>query len=126
MNSAMVAPLREVEVAQNRFLLLDARVPERYRGDSEPVDVRAGHIHGAVNAPWKDNMTDAPVPAFKDADTLRQRWQTMGLENGQNVICYCGSGVTACHNLLALEIAGLHGARLYPGSWSEWVATHLE
>jgi thiosulfate/3-mercaptopyruvate sulfurtransferase len=94
-------------------LLLDARAPERYRGEVEPLDPRAGHIPGARNAPWPANL-DA-TGRFRPAVELRQ--QFTGLETP---VVYCGSGVTACHTLLALEVAGVQGARLYPGSWSQW------
>jgi thiosulfate/3-mercaptopyruvate sulfurtransferase len=93
--------------------LVDARAPERYRGEVEPVDARAGHIPGAVNLPWSGNL-DADTGKFLDAAALRRRFGT------GDIVSYCGSGVTACHNLLALEVAGLEGGRLYPGSWSEW------
>jgi len=99
-------------------LLLDARAPERYRGDAEPIDLRAGHIPGAVNAPFEDNLTDGAVPIFRTAEQLRTRYASLGADRTQPTV-YCGSGVTACHDLLALELAGLRGC-LYPGSWSEW------
>ena len=123
-NKALVADLHEVEALTDHTLLLDARAPERYSGEVETIDARAGHIPHAINAPWMENLTSSSLPVFKTAQELRQRWESLGLRSGENAICYCGSGVTACHDLLAMEIAGLHGARLYPGSWSEWVATH--
>lgn len=100
-------------------LLLDARAPERYRGDVEPLDPVAGHIPGAVNRFFKDNL--GPDGSFKPAAQLRAEFEALleGRPAGQ-VIHQCGSGVTACHNLLAMELAGLSGASLYPGSWSEW------
>lgn len=101
-------------------LLLDARAPERYRGELEPVDPRAGHIPGARNAPYAGNLTDGPVPGFLPAGALRDRYAKLGAGAREPVV-YCGSGVTACHDLLALRLAGL-GGRLYPGSWSEWSA----
>jgi thiosulfate/3-mercaptopyruvate sulfurtransferase len=99
--------------------LIDARTPERYRGEVEPIDRRAGHIPGAVNHPYRDNLDEHGV--FLPVEDLRRRLQAAtGGTAPERVICYCGSGVTACHNLLAMEHAGLSGAKLYPGSWSEW------
>ncbi|SHN36338.1 sulfurtransferase [Rhizobacter sp. OV335] len=100
-------------------LVLDARAPERYRGEVEPIDAVAGHIPGAKNRFFKDNLQ--PDGRFKPADQLRAEFLA-ALEGRapESVVNQCGSGVTACHNLLAMEIAGLGGAALYPGSWSEW------
>jgi thiosulfate/3-mercaptopyruvate sulfurtransferase len=101
--------------------LLDARAPERFRGDVEPIDKVPGHIPGAANHFFKTNVVDAGT--FKSPDDLRASLTaSIGSAPADHVVCYCGSGVTACHNLLALEHAGLHGAKLYPGSWSEWSA----
>jgi thiosulfate/3-mercaptopyruvate sulfurtransferase len=102
-------------------LLLDARAPDRFRGENETLDPVAGHISGAVNRFFKLNLeTDG---RFKAATTLRREFnQLLGVHAPGDVAHYCGSGVTACHNLLAMEIAGLTGSRLYPGSWSEWVS----
>jgi thiosulfate/3-mercaptopyruvate sulfurtransferase len=99
-------------------LLLDARVRERFRGDSEPVDPRPGHIPGARSAPAVDNLT--ADKRMLPPEELRRRYEALGVTDPANVVVYCGSGVSACHDLLALEVAGLSGARLYPGSWSEW------
>ncbi len=100
--------------------LLDARAPERYRGELEPIDPVAGHIPGAVNAPFAENLT--PEGTFRPPEQLRQRFEALlGDVPPERVICYCGSGVTAAHNLLAMAHAGLPGARLYAGSWSEWI-----
>jgi thiosulfate/3-mercaptopyruvate sulfurtransferase len=103
-----------------RTLLIDARAKERYDGHVEPLDSVAGHIPGAVNHPFTANL-DADS-RFLPASELRRRWQELlaGRQPTQ-VIAMCGSGVTACHNLLSLEIAGLTGAKLYAGSWSEWI-----
>jgi thiosulfate/3-mercaptopyruvate sulfurtransferase len=99
--------------------LVDARAPERYRGDIETIDRIAGHIPNAINHPFKENVDDRA--AFRPAgDLRRQLLSVIGNVPIDHVVCYCGSGVTACHNLLALEHAGLPGAKLYPGSWSEW------
>jgi thiosulfate/3-mercaptopyruvate sulfurtransferase len=101
-------------------LVLDARAPERYRGETEPVDPRAGHIPGAGNAPYAANLTGGAVPVFRTPAELLRQYESLGAKD-RDVVVYCGSGVTACHDLLALERAGLKG-RLYPGSWSEWSA----
>lgn len=101
-------------------LVLDARAPERYRGETEPVDPRAGHIPGARSAPFTGNLTGGAVPVFLPPAALRARYCALGAE-GREPVVYCGSGVTACHDLLALHLAGLRG-RIYAGSWSEWSA----
>lgn len=99
--------------------LVDVRAPERYRGEVEPLDRVAGHIPGAVNHPFLNNL--APDGRFLPADTLRLRLQaTLGGHATAQSVAYCGSGVSACHIILAAELAGLLGMRLYPGSWSEW------
>ena len=100
-------------------VLLDARAPERYRGDVEPIDRVPGHIPGAVNYFFQHNVD--PQGVFRRDDELRaQLSAALGDVPPEQVVCYCGSGVTACHNLLAMERAGLHGVKLYVGSWSEW------
>jgi thiosulfate/3-mercaptopyruvate sulfurtransferase len=100
--------------------VLDARAPERYRGEVEPIDSIAGHVPGAVNHPFALNLNASAQ--FLSADELRARYaQVSGGAPPNQVIAMCGSGVTACHNLLAMEVAGLHGAKLYAGSWSEWI-----
>ncbi len=101
------------------FQLLDARSADRFHGENESIDPQAGHIPHALNAPFADNLTAQKT--FVQPEVLRSRFQSLlGNTPIENIVAYCGSGVTACHNLLALEIAGLSGARLYPGSWSEW------
>jgi thiosulfate/3-mercaptopyruvate sulfurtransferase len=105
----------------DRVRLLDARAPERYRGEVEPIDPRPGHIPGAVNAPVGDNL-DPETRRFRPADELRVRYAGLLGEPPNDVIAYCGSGVNACHTLLALEVAGLPGGKLVAGSWSEWSA----
>jgi thiosulfate/3-mercaptopyruvate sulfurtransferase len=104
-----------------RALVLDARAGPRYRGESDPVDPRAGHIPGARSAPYVDNLTPGPVPVLRPPSELRARYEALGADREAPIV-YCGSGVTACHDLLALEVAGLPGGRLYAGSWSEWSA----
>lgn len=117
----MVAPVGEVTALMGDpgVRLVDARAPERYRGDVEPIDPVAGHIPGAVNHFYQANLDASGV--FLPAAALRARLAAvLGSVAPDHVVVYCGSGVSACHDLLALERAGLHGARLYAGSWSEW------
>ncbi len=99
---------------------VDARAPERYRGETEPIDKKAGHIPGAVNHFFGWNVDEAGT--FRTPEELRAKLgEAIGTQiAADHIVCYCGSGVTACHNLLALEHAGITGAKLYPGSWSEW------
>jgi thiosulfate/3-mercaptopyruvate sulfurtransferase len=98
-------------------VLLDARAGERYRGEVEPVDPKAGHIPGAVSAPTAENL--GPDGRFLPPDALRRRFEELGVRPGEPVAAYCGSGVTAAHEALALVIAGFTPA-VYPGSWSQW------
>jgi thiosulfate/3-mercaptopyruvate sulfurtransferase len=99
--------------------LVDVRLAERFRGDVEPVDRRAGHIPGAVNLPFNGNV--GPDLRFLAPDELRARYEAaLGPVAAGGVVCYCGSGVTGTHDVLAMELAGLGTAALYPGSWSEW------
>ncbi|KAA3645549.1 MAG: sulfurtransferase [Chloroflexi bacterium] len=101
------------------YVVVDSRGPERYRGDEEPIDPVAGHIPGAVNLPYAGNVNET---GFKTPDELRGRFASL-LEKhaAENLIFYCGSGVTAAHNALAVLHAGLGEAKIYPGSWSEWI-----
>jgi thiosulfate/3-mercaptopyruvate sulfurtransferase len=102
-------------------VLVDARSPERFRGMNETLDPVGGHIPGACNYFFQQNLTAEKT--FKSPEELRTQWTALlGDRPASEVVMYCGSGVTACHNLLALEVAGLSGARIYPGSWSEWCA----
>ncbi|RDE25358.1 sulfurtransferase [Motiliproteus coralliicola] len=102
------------------FTLIDARAAERFAGEQEPIDPVAGHVPGALNRPLTDNLN--AEGRFKTAKQLKDEWQQLlGEVEAEDTVMMCGSGVTACHHLLALEIAGLKGARLYPGSWSEWI-----
>lgn len=114
-----VVTIEEVTVAaaDPGKLVIDVREAYRYRGESEPIDLVAGHIPGAVNQPYINNL-DA-TGKFQSARQLQEIYEPL-VENKQEVIVHCGSGVTACHTLLALEEAGITGARLYVGSWSEW------
>jgi thiosulfate/3-mercaptopyruvate sulfurtransferase len=113
-------PTLAVELHAPERLIIDARAAERYAGATEPIDSVAGHVPGAVNHPFSLNL--AADNTFLPAVELRRRWrERLGGRSAKQVIAMCGSGVTACHNLLSLEIAGLPGAALYPGSWSEWI-----
>jgi thiosulfate/3-mercaptopyruvate sulfurtransferase len=103
-------------ITASETLVLDARAGERFRGESEPVDPRAGHIPSAVNAPFGENLSEG---RFRSADELRAHYGGLGAFERETVV-YCGSGVTACHDLLALAVAGNDSAKLYAGSWSEW------
>lgn len=98
-------------------IVLDARAPDRFRGENETMDPVGGHIPGAKNRFFKDNLQ--PDGVFKRADQLKAEFNALASDPAK-AIMQCGSGVTACHNLLALEVAGMPGAALYPGSWSEW------
>lgn len=98
--------------------VLDARDTDRYRGEYEPVDPRAGHIPGAQSLPCRENLNADGT--FLPVGQLRERLRAVGVTGGDTVVSYCGSGVTACHNLLAVELAGFGQGRLYPGSWSQY------
>ena len=115
-----VVEKQDLATADRQVLMLDARAADRYRGDAEPIDPRAGHIPGAKSAPFAGNLTPGPIPVFLPPAALRKRYAALGAEASPPVV-YCGSGVTACHDLLALAAAGLSGS-LYAGSWSEWSA----
>jgi len=107
-------------LANDSIALVDARSADRFAGQNETIDPVAGHIPGARNRPFTRNL--APTNHFLPAEELRRQWTALlGARAPSEVVAMCGSGVTACHNLLALEVAGLHGAKLYPGSWSEWI-----
>jgi thiosulfate/3-mercaptopyruvate sulfurtransferase len=117
--------LRKEDVASNlrskQRLVIDARAPERYLGEQEAIDPVAGHIPGALNRFFKDNLQ--ADGRFKPAAQLREEFSALlGRYAPSETIAQCGSGVTACHHLLAMRHAGLAGAQLYPGSWSEWCA----
>lgn len=117
----MLVGAQEVAALSGRpdWRLVDARAPERFRGENETIDKRAGHIPGALNHFFKWNLDEHNV--MHPVDDLRARFEgSLAGTPPEQVVCYCGSGVTACQNLLAMEHAGLAGAKLYPGSWSEW------
>ncbi|MGR9073591.1 MAG: sulfurtransferase [Gammaproteobacteria bacterium] len=103
-----------------QIVLIDARSPERFRGEQEPIDRIAGHIPGALNRPFQFNLGENGL--FLPPSELRKQFSELtGNTPGDRVVHMCGSGVTACHNLLAMEISGMTGSRLYAGSWSEWI-----
>lgn len=116
----MVASIDEVKNSLDvpDVLLIDARAPERYRGDVEPLDQQAGHIPGAINMPFADNLTDTLEGGlFKDPDALAERFADV--QEAETIIAYCGSGVSAAHNVLAMDEIGIK-SKLYLGSWSDW------
>jgi len=119
--SSLVSQVNVADVLANLATasrtLIDARAPDRFRGENETIDAVGGHIPGARNRFFKDNLQ--ADGRFKPAEQLRAEWSAILPDSGKSIM-QCGSGVTACHNLLALEVAGLPGAALYPGSWSEW------
>jgi thiosulfate/3-mercaptopyruvate sulfurtransferase len=106
------------DAADGRNVVLDARERARFVGAEEPVDPRPGHIPGARSLPTRGHL--APDKRFLPAGELRARFEAAGVEDGARVVSYCGSGVNACHSLLALEHAGFAPGRLYPGSYSQW------
>jgi thiosulfate/3-mercaptopyruvate sulfurtransferase len=121
LNEEAAVGARMVHRRLGQHLLIDARAPARYRGEQEPIDPVAGRIPGARNRFNIDNVTAEGT--FKSPGELKQAFQqVLGNRPPSEVVNYCGSGVAACHNLLAMEIAGLPGGKLYAGSWSEWIA----
>lgn len=107
-------------LARKVIKLIDARTPERFSGRQEPIDPVAGHVPGALNRPFQANLQ--ADGRFKSARDLHDEWTALiGVAPADRVVHMCGSGVTACHNLLAMEIAGFGGSKLYAGSWSEWI-----
>jgi len=111
-------PVVEADEVLGVPVLVDARAPERYRGETEPIDPVAGHIPGAVNVPTTTNLN--AEGRFRPATELRALYAAAGVDGTEDVAVYCGSGVTAAHDVLALEVAGVRAA-LYPGSWSGWI-----
>ena len=117
-----VADVTELErrLGDSSLLLLDARAAARYHGREESIDPVAGHVPGAVSLPFKNNLE--PDGRFRDGAKLRSALEpVVAGRRHEDVVAMCGSGVTACHDIFALELAGLTGVRLYPGSWSEWI-----
>jgi thiosulfate/3-mercaptopyruvate sulfurtransferase len=120
LDTARLADFDAVLGRADTTVLLDARAAERYHGEPSPLDPQPGHIPGALSAPWQGNL--GADGRFLPPAELAERFRRLGVERGSDVIAYCGSGVSACHDLLALELAGLPGGRLYVGSWSDWAA----
>ena len=120
-SSALVIDKVGVDHVRGRTeaVVLDARAPERFEGRLEPIDARPGHIPGARSAALADNLR-SPGGVFLPPSELAARYAALGAMTAEKVVCYCGSGVTACHDLLALAIAGRDDALLYEGSWSDW------
>lgn len=116
-NPSMRVDFQEVCYGEHRPTLVDARDPPRYSGEFEPIDPKAGHIPGAINIPWRTSLAENGL--LQSPEAIRLRYQEL-FAGKTPPILYCGSGVTACVNLLAMAVAGLPGARLYPGSWSDW------
>lgn len=111
----------EANLATGEVVILDARTPERYRGETEPIDRVAGHIPGAMNRFFKENL--CPDLTFRPPEELRREFSALiAAAGGRPIVHQCGSGITACANLFAMEYAGLRGSRLFAGSWSEWIA----
>ena len=116
----VIADAIKNNLTTKEFVLLDARAAERYRGEVEPIDKMAGHIPGALNRPYFLNIENG---CFRAAEVLKHEFLALlGEHDASETILYCGSGVTACHNLLAMEVAGLHGAKIFPPSWSGWIS----
>jgi thiosulfate/3-mercaptopyruvate sulfurtransferase len=119
--AARAVDVNALESRTEELLLLDARAPARFRGEQEPIDPIAGRIPGAKNRFSNDNLGTQGI--FKKPQLLRDEFRAvLGDRAPEEVVSYCGSGVAACHNLLAMELAGLRGGKLYAGSWSEWIA----
>lgn len=118
--TTVTMPELRPHVATGTWTLLDARAPDRFDGSNETIDPRGGHIPGARNAPFAGNLTDAG--RFADRASLRRRFESLLASRAdQPTVCYCGSGVTAAHNILAMVHAGFAEPALYAGSWSEWI-----
>ncbi len=107
---------KTIEANRDRFTLLDSRARERHRGEIEPIDPISGHIPGSFNIPYQGNTDDAG--RFLSVEDLAGRFES--IDPSDQVVVYCGSGVTACNNILAMDLAGITGTLLYPGSWSDW------
>lgn len=113
----MVVDAAHVAARPSGAVLIDSRAPERYRGDVEPLDWKAGHIPGALNRNWADGVREGN---YLGAEAQRARFADVA--GADEIVVYCGSGVSACGNLLALELAGITGVKLYAGSWSDWIS----
>ena len=108
----------EQEIAENSATVIDVRDAYRYNGESEPIDLVAGHIPGAINIPFSENLDENGE--FLSPEILKEKYQILLAEKPEKLIIHCGSGVTACHTILALDYAGFPIPNLYVGSWSEW------
>lgn len=119
-NAELLVEVNEIgeNKKQQNFTLIDARAAFRYRGESEPIDPIAGHIPTALSFPFSENLNENNL--FLNKNDLKKRFESI-IRNKENIVIYCGSGVTACHNILALHHIGYKNVRLYPGSWSEWI-----
>lgn len=120
--ASMVVDLDGVRASAGASLV-DARARDRYRGEVEPIDARAGHIPGAGNVPWRSNLGHDWL--FLPPSELGRLYEEAGVVEGTETIAYCGSGISACVDLLAMEVAGIRGAKLYEGSWSDWARHDL-
>ena len=109
-------PLKHIDLFGDSWISFGGSA--RYRGEQEAIDPVAGHIPGAISAPFSDNLA---AGRFKSPEQLRARFAALGVDPAQEIVSYCGSGVTATHNILALKLAGFPEPALYPGSWSEWI-----
>ncbi|MBU2708163.1 sulfurtransferase [Zooshikella marina] len=120
-NNAFKVEVDEVlsNISSEQIIVLDARSYSRFTGEEEPIDPVAGHIPGAVCCPYTENLDQNAK--FKSSGELLERFQYLGVKEVSNCICYCGSGVTACHNIFSMQLAGLPMPKLYAGSWSEWI-----
>ncbi|MBU2711837.1 sulfurtransferase [Zooshikella harenae] len=120
-NSTLKVEADEVlsNISSEQMIMLDARSYSRFAGEEEPIDSVAGHIPGAMCCPYTENLDQHGK--FQSPDELLKRFQYLGVNKVTNCICYCGSGVTACHNIFSMQLAGLPMPKLYAGSWSEWI-----
>ena len=121
-NNDRLVDVKKMEslIGNHEFRLVDSRAAPRYRGEEEPIDRVAGHMPGAVSAPFFENLGEDGL--MKDQESLKERFdRIIGEHPPENTVFYCGSGVTACHNLLALAHIGIDNVKLFPGSWSEWI-----
>lgn len=122
-----ISGIQEVEKnsLKDDYLVIDVRESRRYRGENEPIDLIAGHIPGSINVPFSENLNEEGM--FLSSSELKTKYKEIFTEkNSENIIIHCGSGVTACHSLLAIDYAGLEIPKLYVGSWSEWSRNNKE
>jgi thiosulfate/3-mercaptopyruvate sulfurtransferase len=117
-SDSLVQTINADRLLDTPYTITDARDPARFKGEVEPIDPVAGHVPGAICLPFVENLENG---VFKAPEQLKAQFAAAGLSTTEPTVCYCGSGVTACHNALAICIAGLPEPILYPGSWSEWI-----